>query len=82
MRNRITAAEARSGYQIWVRFADGTEGEVDLSHLVGEGVFSAWLDPTVFTAVEVDPQSGTVVWPNGADVAPDTLYHAITRVRP
>ena len=34
--------KALPGYKIWVRFADGTEGEADLSHLAGRGVFALW----------------------------------------
>jgi hypothetical protein len=77
---QIEEAEARPGYRLWVRFADGVEGEVDVSELVGKGVFSAWEDPQVFQSVEVDAESGTVVWPGGLDLAPDALYREITPV--
>jgi hypothetical protein len=42
---RIDSVEARPVYQIRIRFADGVEGEVDLSELVGHGVFELWKDP-------------------------------------
>jgi hypothetical protein len=42
---RIEAAKALADYHLWVRFADGTQGTVDLSSLVGKGVFKAWQDP-------------------------------------
>ena len=35
---------ALDGYRLWLRYADGTEGEVDLSHLAGKGVFKVWSD--------------------------------------
>jgi hypothetical protein len=77
---RIERAEARTGYRLWVRFSDGTEGEVDLSGLVGKGVFDAWRDPSVFESVRVDQEAGTVVWPGDIDLAPDALYKDISSV--
>jgi hypothetical protein len=76
--NRITDAEARPGYRLWIRFADGVEGEVSLQHLVGKGVFAAWRDREQFSKVSVDAESGTVRWPGGLDLAPDALYTRIT----
>lgn len=77
MVHEIVAAQARSGYRLWVEFRDGVEGEVDLSPLVGKGVFASWRDESVFQAVAVDPECGTVVWPDGVDLAPDGLYQRI-----
>jgi hypothetical protein len=76
--NPITYAEAKPGYRLQVRFADGVEGEVSLLHLVGKGVFAAWVDREFFSRVAVDPESGTVTWPGGIDLAPDALYEKIT----
>jgi len=69
--NPITSVEPRPDYRLWVRFADGVEGEVSLEPLVGKGVFELWTDREIFRAVTVDPESGTVVWPGGIDLAPD-----------
>lgn len=77
---RITSAEARPNYRLWIRFSDGTEGEVDLSSLVGKGVFAAWSDPEFFARVEVNADSGTVTWPGEIDLAPDALYKDIASV--
>lgn len=65
------------GYRLWLRFDDGVEGEVDVSHLVGKGVFAAWNDPDFFAQVYVNPESGTVTWPGDLDLAPDALYWEI-----
>lgn len=78
MLNQITSAEPRAGYSLWVQFADGTEGEVSLRHLVGKGVFEPWNDESEFSKVCIDPDSGTVTWPGGIDLAPDALYAEIT----
>lgn len=76
----VTAVRALAPYRIWVRFEDGLEGEVDLSDLAGRGVFERWIqNPSEFSQATVDPESGTVVWPGGLDVAPDRLYHDVAR---
>jgi hypothetical protein len=77
---RIEAAKALADYHLWVRFADGTQGTVDLSSLVGKGVFKAWQDPAEFAKVYVDDDSGTVTWPDGVDLAPDALYRDVAGV--
>ncbi len=61
-------------YVIWVRFNDGAAGEVDLlGELEGE-VFGPLKDITLFKTVKVDPLMQTVVWDNGADLAPEFFY--------
>ncbi len=75
---RIVAANALNNYRLHVRFDDGVEGEIDLSKLVGHGIFEAWSDPGFFARVEVDPQTRTVAWPGGIDLCPDQLYHDLT----
>lgn len=78
----IVEAEARPGFRLWARFEDGTQGEIDLSHLAGQGVFARWTqDPSEFEQVKVDPECGTVVWPGGVDVAPDRIYQEIAGSR-
>lgn len=76
----IQKVEARPDYHLWIRFADGTQGEVDLSHLVGKGVFRCWEDEETFRQVFIDPESKTVAWPGGIDLAPDALYDRISKV--
>ena len=80
MQHEIEAVEARPGYRIWIRFADGAAGEVDLSDLVGKGVFRTWEDPAAFAKVSIDPESGTVAWPGGIDLAPDALYRDVAGI--
>ena len=66
-----------SGYRIWLRYDDGAEGEVDLSHLAGRGVFKAWTDRKVFESVHVD-SSGAIAWNEDLDLCPDALYLRLT----
>jgi hypothetical protein len=61
-------------YTIWLRFSDGAEGEVDLgSELDGE-VFESLKNIDKFRKFKVDPDLQTIVWDNGADMAPEFLY--------
>ena len=61
-------------YVIGVRFNDGMEGEVDLAGELEGEVFGPLKDLTLFRTVCVDPLMETIVWDNGADLAPEFLY--------
>ena len=60
-----------------LRFADGLRGEVAVLERMRGPVFDQARTPQGFSAVTVDPETGTVVWPGGADLAPDTLYERV-----
>lgn len=70
---KIVACEPRPNYHVWIRFDDGLEGEVDLSHLVGKGVFSAWKSIDFFNNVRIDPKTSTLTWNNEIDLDPYVL---------
>lgn len=73
MLTRIIAARYLGGHSIWLRFSDGLEGTVNLSRdLVGE-VFEPLRDEAFFAQVKLHPELHTLVWPNGADFAPEFL---------
>jgi hypothetical protein len=77
----VDVAEARAvgGHRLYLRFADGVEGVVDLDGIVRwEGVFAPLRDPARFAEVRVDDELGTIVWPNGADLDPDVLYATVS----
>ena len=69
--------ESRPDYHIWIEFSDGEAGEVDLSHLVGMGVFAAWEEPGFFDKVYVDSY-GAVAWSEDLDLCPYSLYIDLT----
>ncbi len=71
--------EARyvGGYVVWLRFRDGTAGEVDLSRELWGEVFEPLRDPAYFRTFTIDPEGRTLVWPNGADFAPEFLHDAV-----
>jgi len=55
-------------------FSDGTAGDVDFSAERWTGVLEPLNDPAFFARVIVDPDAGTLAWPNGIDLAPEPLY--------
>jgi Protein of unknown function (DUF2442) len=76
----ILEAEPRDGCVVRVRFEDGTAADVDLSYLLAYGgVFEPLRDPEFFRRLRADHQAGTIVWPNDADIAPETLYAAAVK---
>ena len=74
---RLRQAEYRSDYRIWLKFADGVEGEVDLEAELWGEVFEPLKDKTLFADFALDAELETIVWPNGADLAPEFLYQKL-----
>lgn len=65
--------------KLFLKFEDGKSGEVDLSEIIKfTGVFQNLNDPNFFKTVTVNPELGTITWPNGADLCPDVLYFHVT----
>jgi hypothetical protein len=74
----VVEARPVGGYRVYIRFDDGVSGEVDLAALIDfEGVFAPLRAPDQFAELRVAPDLGTICWPNGADIAPETLYDAV-----
>jgi len=66
-------------FHLHLEFEDGVEGEVDVRKLVKfKGIFVALMDESFFAKVDVNPEWGTIFWPNGADLDPDVLYSIVT----
>lgn len=73
--------KALQGYKLWIEYADGVKGEVDLSHLAGKGVFALWNDYNVFERVYIG-DSGEIAWNDNVDLCADALYLKITGKTP
>ena len=69
---RVVGAEHRGDHRIHIRFADGTSGTVDFTEWLHGPVFEPLKEVTYFQRFFVD--GVTLTWPNGADIAPETLY--------
>ncbi len=61
-------------YVIWLRFRDGTTGEIDLQSALRGPVFEPLRDQAFFRKFSIHPEFHTLVWPNGADFAPEFLH--------
>lgn len=73
---RVVEVQPLQGYRLWVRFQDGKDGTIDLSNELWGPMFEPLKDPDLFFQARVDPDLETVIWPNGADLAPEFLYQA------
>ena len=78
---RVVKAEACGAHSLDLTFKDGTHKRVNLLPLLEGPVFEPLRDPKAFAQVELDPVAGTVVWPNGADIAPETLYELASETK-
>lgn len=76
-----TEVRALQNVRIWLRYDDGTEGEVDLSDLAGRGVFRAWNDMTFFHSVRLAAH-GAIAWGSDIDLCPDAMYLRLTGKSP
>ena len=77
---RVTGVRHLEEYRLEIGFSDGTVAELDFrGRIVGRGgVFRPLESVDVFAQVAVDPEAGTLVWPNGVDFCPDVLYAEAT----
>lgn len=77
----IVEVQPLDRYRLRIRFEDGVVGDVDLEKMIQfEGVFAPVKERAFFVQVRVDPEVGTIVWPNGADLDPLMLYSLVTGI--
>jgi hypothetical protein len=76
---RATDVRHLGEYRLAVAFEDGVQAELDFAPMVERGgVFRVLKETATFAGVRVDPEAETLVWPGGADICPDVLYHLAT----
>ncbi len=73
----VVEVKAESGHRLFVRFADGTSGRVQLDLSELSGVLAPLRDPSFFERAFVD--QGAVAWPGDIDLAPDAMYEQVVR---
>ncbi|OWY71390.1 molybdopterin-guanine dinucleotide biosynthesis protein A [cyanobacterium TDX16] len=79
MTRDVTEVRPLDGYRLLLTFEGGDSREVDVSSIVTfDGVFKPLQDKSYFRQVRVEPEIGTIVWPNGADLCPDVLFESGT----
>jgi hypothetical protein len=75
--HKVSAVRVLNDYRLYVEFDDGTAGEIDLQDRLFGPVFEPLRDQSEFQKVTVD-EFGAIVWPCGADLAPDAIYQRLT----
>ena len=71
---RVTEARYVERYTVWLKFNDGSEGEIDLKDELWGPVFEPLRDLKRFRSFSVHPELHTIVWDNGADFSPEFLH--------
>jgi len=78
--NEVVNIKYVDGYTFKIVFDDGKEGDVDFSsYLDRPGIFAPLKDKKLFCSARIE--GGTIAWPNGADIAPETLYERLEELR-
>ena len=71
---RVVRFSHEGGYRLRVGFDDGSEQRIDFEPILRGEIFGELRDIRKFSAVRINQESGTLEWPNGADLDPETLY--------
>ena len=71
---RVVDVRHAGHYRVWLRFADGMSGEIDLADQLWGVIFEPLKDVKEFAKVRMDAATETIAWPNGADLSPAWLY--------
>ena len=78
----IIAAHAISPRTLSIQFDNGYQGALNLDDFINNytGVFKPLLDPEYFNRLSINTDLGTICWPNGADLCPDSVYTHMQKV--
>ena len=74
MKYHIIEARYLRGHTLWLKFRDGTAGEIDLANELNGPMLAPLRDVALFKQFSIHPEFRTLVWPNGADIAPEFLH--------
>lgn len=79
----VRKVQALEGYRLRLTFSDGLIGDIEVDPRGRGPMFEPLIDPTYFRRVKVSRAAGTIVWPNGLDLDPETLHlRVVERQRP
>ena len=77
----VTKVAYLDGYRLRVEFSDQTVKDVDLANELFGEVFEPLKDVDLFRQVRLNPNTNTIEWPTGADIAPEYLHEIGVEVR-
>lgn len=77
---KILDAHHAGDYRVWLRFSDDLSGEINLEQELWGPVFLPLKHPAEFAKLQYNKDAGTIIWPNGADFAPEFLYDQLKAV--
>lgn len=81
MISRLIAAWPLERYQLWLTYADGTEGAVDIEEQLAPWSLETLRDVGEFRKLRIDRSRSLIVWPSGVDLDTHTLYRELRRRR-
>ncbi len=70
-----------ANHRLWIRYTDGVEGVIDLTYLVGKGIFKPLADESMFKKVYIG-KHGEIAWNDDLEICPDSIYLRITGKTP
>jgi hypothetical protein len=79
--HRVTSVAVIGHHLLRLTFEDGLSGVLDAASWEWRGMFVPLRDQEYFARVALDEQLGTITWPNGADIAPETLHLWVSELR-
>lgn len=82
MKPQLKSVKPLELYKLFVEFADGTKGFLNLEHLAGKGVFKAWDEEKTFFDVYISPESKAITWPGELDIDTYNVYFKIKGITP
>jgi len=81
MTERLIAAWPLERYQLWLAYADGTEGAVDLEDQLAPWCLEPLRDLREFRRLRLDRSQNMLVWPSGILLDPSALYRQLRQRR-
>jgi Protein of unknown function (DUF2442) len=78
----VTHAKYLEDYKVEVSFNDGKQGTADLADALKGPVFEPLKDKSLFSCLVIDKELETIVWPTGADLAPEYVYFQAFKKEP
>jgi hypothetical protein len=77
MNYHVIEARHVRAHTVWLRFRDGTSGEIDLTSALRGPIMEPLKDVAFFREFQIHPEFHTLAWPNGADFAPEVLHDKV-----